>query len=114
MITQQNYLVTEDEWQQTLIDIAHTYGWRVAHFRKAMTLAGNWITPVQAEGKGFPDLVLAKTGHALVLIEVKSQKGRLSPAQQEWQKVLETIPEILYLVVRPSDYEEVKEVLSQK
>lgn len=47
---------------------------------------------LKAEGlkAGFPDIGLsvAKRGYHGLYIEVKSQKGRMSPEQKEWQKRL--------------------------
>jgi hypothetical protein len=74
--------VTEAELQACVIDLAHVYGWKVAHFRPAQTSKG-WRTPVGADGKGFPDLVMAKLNH-LIIVELKSDRGKLTDAQQEW------------------------------
>ena len=43
--------------------------------------------------KGFPDLILlypSKGYHAL-LIEMKTEKGRQSPSQREWQEKVESV-----------------------
>jgi hypothetical protein len=88
--------VTEAELQACVIDLAHVYGWKVAHFRPAMTAKG-WRTPVGADGKGFPDLVLCKPGKdersefhrfsepsELMFVELKAKKGRLTLEQIDW------------------------------
>jgi len=75
--------VTEAELQQNVIDLCRWLKLRVAHFRPAMTKAGNWITPVAADGAGFPDLVIVGRG-GVIFAELKSAKGRLSHEQQEW------------------------------
>jgi hypothetical protein len=74
--------VTEAELQQAVIELARLLGYRVAHFRAAQTVKG-WRTPVEADGKGFPDLVCVKPGR-LLFIELKSERGRLSVDQQAW------------------------------
>lgn len=38
---------------------------------------------MEADGAGFPDLVLVRNGH-LLFVELKAAKGVLSLAQQEW------------------------------
>lgn len=86
-------LVTEAMFLNTIIEAAHAYGWKIAHFRPGMTSRldkkGNpvWVTPVQADGKGFPDLVCVSQPPMrprLLLVEVKSDGRRLSPEQKEW------------------------------
>lgn len=52
-------LTTEAMFQIEIIELARILGWRVAHFRPAQTRHG-WRTPVAADGKGFPDLVLVR------------------------------------------------------
>jgi hypothetical protein len=81
--------MTEAELQAAVIDLAHVYGWKVAHFRPAKTDKG-WRTPVGADGKGFVDLVLAApirpdaiTAEVL-FVELKSATGKVSPEQHEW------------------------------
>lgn len=74
--------MNEAQLQQAVIELARLLGWRVAHFRPAMTAKG-WRTPVEGDGKGFPDLVLVR-GTRLIFAELKSDHGRLSIEQQEW------------------------------
>jgi hypothetical protein len=81
--------VTEAELQAAVIDLAHVYGWKVAHFRPAMTAKG-YRTAVSGDGKGFPDLVLAAPirPDALVakvlFVELKSAGGQVTQAQSVW------------------------------
>lgn len=78
--------MSEREFQRKVIDTAHTFGWRVAHFRTAMNARGHYQTPVGADGAGWPDLVLVHPDRGLVLYrELKAGRGRLSPAQEDWQ-----------------------------
>lgn len=73
----------EAAFQAAVLDVAKTWGLRVAHFRKAKTARGNWVTPVGADGKGFPDLLI--TGKRGILFrEIKMPSGRLSPEQKMW------------------------------
>lgn len=76
-----NRTVTEREFQKTVIEMARALGWVVAHFRPAKTSKG-WRTPVQADGAGFPDLVLCKK--RVLYRELKTDLGRLTQAQREW------------------------------
>jgi hypothetical protein len=74
--------VTEDELLENVIDTAHLFGWRVAHFRPAMTSKG-WRTAVSADGKGFVDCVIARQGEVLFR-ELKGTGGQLTDEQEEW------------------------------
>ena len=97
----------ESEFQGIVIDMAHLYGWRVAHFRSVRTPPG-YRTPVAADGAGFPDLVLAKRGE-LIFAELKTERGRMSDAQREWIKLLPGA-----VVWRPRDLEYIEGRLSRK
>jgi hypothetical protein len=79
-------VVTEAQLQQAVIELARLLGYRVAHFRPAKTERG-WRTPVEADGKGFPDLVLAKPNR-LVFVELKAAKGKVSDEQKDWLATL--------------------------
>ena len=90
--------MSEAELQAAVIDLAHVYRYRVAHFRPAQTGRG-WRTPVGADGAGFPDMVLAKPGRVL-FVELKSATGRVSPRQLDWLEAL--MPD--GFVWRPADW----------
>jgi hypothetical protein len=94
----------EAEFQRIVIDMAHLFGWRVAHFRPAKTARG-WRTAVSADGAGFPDLVLAKNQRVL-FAELKTEKGKLSDAQHEW---LAALPGSACW--RPSDLDSIERLL---
>jgi hypothetical protein len=85
--------MTEAELQKAVIDLAHLLGWRVAHFRPARTKDG-WRTPVAADGKGFPDLVMAHPDvDGALFVELKSARGTLTHEQKEWLVLLDDIGE---------------------
>jgi hypothetical protein len=73
--------LTEAAFQRQVIALARLRRWKVAHFRAAKTAHG-WRTPVEADGKGFPDLVLIR-GAALVVAELKV-RGRPTAEQMAW------------------------------
>ena len=98
----------EAEFQKAIIELAHLYGWAVAHFRSAMTQRGNWVTPLQGDAKGFPDLVLVRDG--VIFAELKSEKGKLTPEQQEWIDLLKAAGQEVY-VWRPSDRDDIEVIL---
>jgi hypothetical protein len=94
--------MSEAELQANVIDAARKLGWRIAHFRPAKTEKG-WRTPVEADGKGFPDLVLAN-GKTVVFAELKSQKGRVEPEQWAWIDALMVGMQCQAFLWRPSDW----------
>lgn len=102
--------ILEKDWQRQVIDLARMLRWRVAHFRPAMTKHG-WVTPVAADGKGFPDLLLVR--ERLVFVELKRDGGKLTPDQIEWIGALRDACQEAY-VWRPCDAEEVLATLRRR
>lgn len=87
-----NY-VTGGQLQQKVITLAHTMGWSVAHFRSVQVTNAkgdtHWETPVGADGKGFPDLVLVHPGEERILYrEIKGQYETVRPEQVAWGALL--------------------------
>lgn len=106
--------MTEAQWQKQVVDLAHTYHWRVAHFRAARMPSGRYATPVQADGAGFPDLVLVRDGR-LIFAELKVGTGKLSSRQVDWfvdlDAVADEAPNVIMRVWFPADVEAIKEDL---
>jgi hypothetical protein len=106
--------ITESDFLKQVIDLAHIYGWKVAHFRPAMTARG-WRTAVQADGAGFPDLVLVRD--RVIFAELKSDGGKLSVSQDTWlYRLVEAAKNMMGLGVyvwRPSDFDGIVEVLKR-
>lgn len=75
--------MTENDLLKTVIDMARLFGLTVAHFRTAQAKSGNWVTPVQGDGKGYPDLTIVGPGGVLWR-ELKSARGVTSPEQRTW------------------------------
>ena len=93
--------MTEEELQAAVLELAGYLGWRTAHFRPAQTRSGNWVTPVAADGAGFPDLCM--TRERLIMVELKSAKGTLRPEQMEWRAALD-VAGVEYHVWRPAEW----------
>ena len=108
--------VKEDEFMKTIIDLAHLKKYHVAHFRTVRVQRKNgevfYATPVQADGAGWVDLVLAKKGR-LIFAEIKSKKGVMSPAQTAWKVLLESTGQGEYYCWRPDDWDDIVLVLSR-
>jgi len=104
--------LSEKDFQQQIIDLAHIYGWRIAHFRHAWSQDGRrCMTPVQADGKGWPDLVMVK-GKRVIIAEVKSDTGKPTPEQQEWLDALRQARMEVFLW-RPKDWDTIQETITK-
>lgn len=105
--------MSEAEFSKIVIDIAQLNGFRVAHFRAAKVTRGGvekYETPIAADGKGFPDLVLAKAGRPVIYAELKSESGKVRPEQVEWLELLRLTPSQVF-VWRPSQLDEITRIL---
>ncbi len=91
--------MSEEDLLREVIGMAHAYGWLVAHFRAAKTEKG-WRTPVQADGRGFFDLVLMRD--RVLFVELKSTRGGSDDDQKEWMQTALRAGAECYLW-RPSD-----------
>lgn len=94
-------VTTEQALQEEIRQLARAAGYLTYH-----TLQSKGSEP------GFPDLVLAKPHHPLWFIETKREQGRVTPAQQQWMEVLQTITKVEAQIVRPQDLQELMALFS--
>jgi len=93
--------MSEEAFQQWVIELARVCGWRYYHTRYS-----------KRSPSGFPDLVLVRNG-LLIFAELKSEKGRVTTDQQDWLDELDdVVPVIAVFVWRPSDMEQIARVLT--
>lgn len=85
-----------------MVDLARLLGWAVYR---------TWIS-IRSPA-GFPDLILARPGRPLILAELKSDRGRLTPAQEAWLDLLKQVPGVEVYVWRPADLEAIAAVLGR-
>ncbi|MGH9200576.1 MAG: VRR-NUC domain-containing protein [Vicinamibacterales bacterium] len=97
----------ETALQVQVIDLAHLFRWRVAHFRPALTKHG-WRTPVQGDGAGFSDLLLVR--ERIIFAELKSSTGKLSSDQRAWLAAATAAGAEAY-VWRPRDLQAIAKIL---
>jgi hypothetical protein len=104
--------ISEDTFQQHVLNVAEDNGWLRAHFRTVRIARADgsfyYATPVQADGEGFPDLVLVR--ERIIYAELKSEIGILRPEQEVWKKAIEAAGGEYYLW-RPSDWAEINKIL---
>lgn len=100
--------ISEAAFQSSLIETAERLGWKVAHFHDSRreVRPGVWVGDRRAAG--FPDLVMVR-GQRLLAVELKKDKEKLKPAQEEWMRVLRNACEAH--VWTPSQWDEIEEIL---
>ena len=89
----------EAEFQAQIVELAEAQNWLVYHTHDS-----------RRSQPGFPDLVLVRGGR-LLFMEVKAEKGKLSPAQLNWMVMLKGARYVHAATVRPSDWDEVERLL---
>lgn len=90
--------ITERQWQEQVTQLAQLYDWAHYHpFDSRRSVAG------------WPDLVLARPPE-LLFVELKTDRGRLSPAQRAWLELLTACGQEVH-VWRPRDFDDVHERL---
>jgi hypothetical protein len=100
--------ISEDELLTAVLDLLQLYNWRTLHIRPARTAWG-WETPIQGQGKGFPDILAAGHGR-LIFAELKSKLGRLTSEQVAWIEALVAAKQDVY-IWRPSDLPSIAAIL---
>jgi hypothetical protein len=105
--------LSEDAFLRQVIALARLRGWLVAHFRPVRVQRRDGTcyheTPVQADGAGWPDLVLVRQGRVL-FAELKRQAGRVEPRQRAWLDALAAAG-LSVAVWRPSDWAAIETAL---
>lgn len=96
--------MTEEQLTSTVVQLAQFHGWKVVHFRPAR-LGDRWVTAVQGD-IGSPDIILARRG-VVLLVELKTERGRLTPQQKQWAKEIGE----QYRLWRPRDLDRIREEL---
>lgn len=91
--------MTERELSRNIVREARQLGWLVAR---------TWLSKFSPAGE--PDLRMVRNGK-LLCWELKSDKGVVSPAQQEWLDALAQVPGVDVRVVRPVDLEDAYKAL---
>ena len=102
----------ESYFQSQVIMLAKLHGWLVMHTRAVEIRPGVWKTPLQGHA-GFPDLVLAHKTRGVVFAELKTDTGRLSMNQKDWQETLQASSAEVY-VWRPKDLDQISTRLARR
>ncbi len=86
--------LSEKELLRLVVDLAAIYGWRAYH---------PWLSIHSP--RGWPDLALVRPPR-LILAELKTRRGVLSPSQLEWGELLAAVDGVTYRVWRPADLDD--------
>ena len=101
--------MNEKDLKDRLIALAKYLGYLVHHDLPAMNIRGRWATHVQGD-TGFPDLILVHPRGGMLVLELKTERGKVTPGQKRWMNAFERAG-ILSYVVRPSDMEFITRIL---
>lgn len=96
--------ISEADWQQQLLKLAHDLGWKHMHVRRSIGKGRRWTTATNVAG--WPDLTLYRpakdaTGE-LIFVEVKSETGTVEDDQVVVHEELRRAGQEVF-VWRPSD-----------
>ncbi len=98
---------SERLWQDKVEHIAKMNGWLVFHPSPHAVRQGVWRT----DGQGFVDLVLAHPTRGLIFAELKTEQGKVSPAQKRWGLALS--PHAEWYLWRPSQIDQIAKRLGR-
>ena len=108
--------LTEAAFQKMVLDFAKLHGWRRAHFRgvRVQRKDGSTYhqTPIQADGKGFPDILLLR-GRECIVVELKTETRRLTPEQIAWITAFREAG-IHAFIWKPSSWSEIERVIGDR
>ena len=76
-------MISERALKDAVVELAKSQGWLVYHALPSMNRRGAWATHFQGTA-GFPDLVLSHPKGDLVIVELKSEIGKLTTFQHRW------------------------------
>jgi hypothetical protein len=95
-------MLSERDFQAQVIDLATMYGWLVYHTYDSRRCAA-----------GYPDVAMVHpVWHEYLLVELKTDTGRLRPAQRTWIEALRSAGIECY-IWRPGDWNSIVERLTR-
>lgn len=112
--------MSEAQFEQAVVDLAHQFGWRVAGFRPARTEKG-WRTAVKHDGYGYPDLTMVHRSGVVIFAELKVGSNTRTNEQAAWAVAIQTAGDavlagsaepIRYRLWHPGDADQIATELS--
>lgn len=103
---------TETDFLKQVLYLARLRNWRCAHFRPGMNKRGKWMTAVQADGAGFPDLLFLREEFCFVAELKVVGANKVTLEQDLWLRAFEEsgIPAFTWT---PEDWQEIERVLEK-
>ena len=101
--------MTEAAFIRQVLQLARLRGWRSLHIRPALNQRGKWLTPLQGDGVGFPDLLLLRRDQQIVA-ELKVGRNTTTAAQEAWLAAFRAANVAAY-VWHETDWDEIVKVL---
>jgi hypothetical protein len=98
---------SERLFMDKVVQIAKMNGWCIHHPQPHQVRPGQW----RSDGQGTPDLIMAHRDRGIIFAELKTEKGKLSPAQMIWANALQ--PWVEHYVWRPNQLELIAERLGR-
>lgn len=92
--------ISERAWQGTIARLARQHNYLYYHTFDS-----------RRSPSGFVDCVLAKPGKPLLMVELKTDTGQVTPAQAAWLEALQGATGIVAACWRPKDLEEICRLL---
>lgn len=104
-------LKPEESFLTAVLDLAKVRHWFRLHIRPARRANGGWLTPVQGEGEGLPDLLLLRPPR-MVIAELKVPPNKTTPAQQAWLEAFRGVPGVEVHEWTPAEWNVIQETLA--
>jgi len=87
----------EGEFKDMVLALGKLHGWQRAHFLPAVTGRGV-RTPVQADGKGFPDIIqIHEERKQIFVAELKVDRNKPTAEQKRWLELFRIVGVPTYL-----------------
>jgi len=94
--------LSEKAFAAQVVQFAKLCGWRVYR---------TWL-PIHSPA-GFPDLVLVR-GREALFVELKSEKGKLKPAQEQWLNALQHVETVNAFCWKPDHWPLIEAALARR
>ena len=91
--------MSEADFQKQVVAFAEALGWHVYHTHDS-----------RRSNPGWPDLAMVRR-HRLLLWELKTEKGRVTPEQRDFLERLQGVAVVEVDLRRPSDWPRIEEAL---
>lgn len=101
---------------KSVITLARSVGWLTFHAHDSRRQVRPGVLVGDRDSAGLPDLLMVRDG-VLLAVELKSDRGRLRPAQRAWLEALRAVEDrsngaLVVRTIRPSQWAEIEALLT--